>query len=391
VLVNIGEGGIWDGSRSAADVQRIVETEAAFWGQIPYDRYVFFNIISEARGGLEHKNSCTLMASRWQSRTRHGYIEWLTLVGHEYFHTWNVKRLRPVELGPFNYEQENYTRLLWVAEGLTSYYGDLLAERAGVITREEYLNELGGMIAELQTTPGRLSIPVEDASLDAWIRYYRPDENTPNTGLSYYTKGGVIGFLLDLRIRHATSGAKSLDDVMRLAYERFSGARGFTSTEFRAVISEVAGKDLAEWLHRALDTTDELEYGDIAWLGLRFKPEAATTRAWLGLTTGPTLRTDNGRLVVAQVRRGTPAFDAGVNVDDEILAVAGYRVRPDQWESRLEAFRPGDHVDLLVARRERVLSLPVTFAATPPAAWRLEADPAAPAESQSRMDAWLNR
>ncbi len=157
------------------------------------------------------------------------------------------------------------------------------------------------------------------------------------------------------------------------------------------MISEVAGTDLAEWLHRALDTTDELEYGDIEWLGLRFKPEGATNRAWIGLTTGPTLRADNGRLVVAQVRRDTPAFDAGVNVDDEILAVAGYRVRPDQWDARLEAFRPGERVDLLVARRERVLSLPVTLVAAPPAAWRLEADPAAPAESQSRMDAWLNR
>ncbi len=198
-------------------------------------------MITEASGGLEHKNSTVLMTSRWRTRSRRGYVDWLSLVSHELFHAWNAKRMRPVELGPFNYEQENYTKTLWVAEGLTSYYGDLLAARAGVITADEYFGELSGMIAELQTTPGRLAQPVEEASFDAWIRYYRPDENTPNTTISYYTKGGVIGFLLDLEIRRASAGSRSLDDVMRLAYQRYSGASGFTSADFRAVVSEVAG------------------------------------------------------------------------------------------------------------------------------------------------------
>ncbi len=214
-LVNVGEGGVWDGPRSAADVQKIVEAQAAFWGVVPYDKYVFINMITEASGGLEHKNSTVLMTSRWRTRSRRGYVDWLSLVSHELFHAWNVKRMRPVELGPFNYEQENYTKTLWVAEGLTNYYGDLLAARAGVITADEYFGELSGMIAELQTTPGRLAQPVEEASFDAWIRYYRPDENTPNTTISYYTKGGVIGFLLDLEIRRASGGSRSLDDVMR--------------------------------------------------------------------------------------------------------------------------------------------------------------------------------
>ena len=132
-----------------------------------------------------------------------------------------------------------------MAEGITSYYGDLLAARAGVITRDEYLNELGNLIAELQSTPGRLSMPVEDASFDAWIRYYRPDENSPNVAISYYTKGAVVGFLLDIEIRRATHNARSLDDVMRLAWQRYSGTRGFTPDEFRALVSEVAGRDLS--------------------------------------------------------------------------------------------------------------------------------------------------
>ena len=145
---------------------------------------------------------------------------------------------------------------------------------------------------------------------------------------------------------------------MTQAYARYSGAKGFTSAEFRALASEVAGIDLSAWFRTALDTTDELAYDDLGWLGLRFRPEPPSTRPWVGLTTvtpGATLRNDNGRLVVAQVRRGTPVFDAGVNAEDEIVAIGGYRVRPDQWEARLEAFKPGEKVPLLVARRERLV------------------------------------
>ncbi len=391
-LVNVGEGGVWDGRASADDARRIVEAHKAFWGDLPYDKYVFINMITEASGGLEHKNSTVLMTSRWKARTRRGYVDWLSLVSHEFFHVWNVKRLRPVELGPFRYDEENYTRTLWVAEGLTSYIGDLLAARAGVITPGEYLGELSGMIASVQTTPGRLSQPVEEASFDAWIRYYRPDENTPNTTISYYDKGGVIGFLLDVEIRAATGGRRSLDDVMRAAMARFSGASGFTSAQFRALVSEIAGKDLSTWLARALDTTDELDYAGIGRLGLRFTPATPSNSAWAGLTLAPsggTLKNDGGRLVVTQVRRGTPAFTAGVNAEDEILAIGGYRVRPDQWTARLEAFKPGERVPLLVARRERLLTLDVTLEAEPLKAWSLEPDPQASDAAKAALAVWL--
>jgi predicted metalloprotease with PDZ domain len=391
-LVNVGGDGAWDGTTSSADLKKIVEAQLTFWGGLPYDKYVFFNMITEASGGLEHANSTVLMTSRWKSRTRRGYVDWLSLASHEFFHVWNVKRLRPVELGPFRYGEENYTRTLWVAEGLTSYYGDLLAARAGLLTADEYLGELSGMIASVQTTPGRLSQPVEEASFDAWIRFYRPDENTPNTTVSYYDKGGVIGFLLDVEIRAATGGRRSLDDVMRAALARFSGASGFTSAQFRALVSEIAGTDLSSWLARALDTTEELDYTGIGRLGLRFKPATQSDAAWLGLTLsapGATVKNDGGRLVVAQVRRGTPAFDAGVDADDEIVALGGYRVRPDQWAGRLEAFRPGDAAPLLIARRERLLTLDVTFAAEPPKAWSLEPDPQASDAAKAALAAWL--
>ena len=387
-LVNIGDDRFWDGARAAADVGKIVRATRDLWGGLPYPRYLFLNVIAEAGGGLEHKDSTLIMSSRWTMRTPRRYQGWLGLVAHEFFHAWNVKRLRPAALGPFDYEREVYTTDLWIAEGLTSYYDDLLVLRAGLSTRDEYLAALSNQIQALQTTPGRLVQPVADASYDAWIRHYRPDENSPNVAVSYYTKGAVVGFLLDMRVREATRGAKSLDDVMRLAYERFSGDRGYTEADFRRTASEVAGVDLASWFARTVDSTEELDYdAALAWLGLRFRVpgEARTDRGWLGAQT----KADAGRLVVSQVRRGTPAHDAGLNVDDEIVGVDDYRVRVDQLDDRLQQYRPGDEVTLLVARRDALLRLQVVLGAEPPSGWRLERRPDITADQRARLDAWL--
>lgn len=394
-LVNEGEDALWDGPRSAADVERIVREEAAFWGHLPYDRYVFFNLITEASGGLEHKSSTVLMTSRWRPHTREGAVGWLGLAAHELFHAWNVKRLRPAALGPFDYENEVYTRDLWIPEGITSYYEDLVVHRAGLSTRKELLKRLSKEIEALQTAPGRQVQSVEDASFDAWIKYYRQDENFPNSGVSYYTKGGVIAFLLDTRIRRATDGRASLDDVLRRAYARFSGPHGFRSEDFRAVAGEVAGTDLAPWFHRALETTEELDYREaLDWYGLRFveskkkKEDEDEDRAgWLGCE----VEIQGAKLTVTQVKRGTPAYAAGLNVGDEILAVGDYRTPPtlDGWKERLKAYPPGTQNALLVARREHLLRLPVTFGEEPRLAWKLEEDPEATPEQQAHLDAWL--
>jgi predicted metalloprotease with PDZ domain len=405
-LVNEGEGGVWDGPRSARDAEAIVKAARALWGQLPYDKYIFFNLLTETGGGLEHKNSTVLMSSRWATRTRNAYLGWLNLVSHEYFHTWNVKRLRPVELGPFDYETEVISKSLWIAEGITSYYDRLLVRRAGLCTVEEYLggdppgaagdsDRPRNDIEVLQDTPGRGVQPLESASFDAWIKYYRRDENTPNTAISYYTKGAVVGFLLDAAVRKATQGAKSLDDVMRLAYDRFSGEKGYTPEQFRGVASEVAGVDLGPWFFRALESTAELDYTEaLAWFGLRFKPvdgdpeksrDKKPPKAWLGLTT----RAENGRLNVTGVKRGTPGFDSGFNVGDEILAIGDDRILPEVWSRRMEQYRPNERVSVLVARRGRLMRLEATFAAEPASAHRLEVDPAASHEAKAHRKAWL--
>jgi predicted metalloprotease with PDZ domain len=409
LLANEGEDGVWNGPRSAADLERLVDAAQAFWGGLPYARFAFINLITGTRGGLEHAESTVLMASRWAARTREGYLEWLALVAHELFHAWNIKRLRPVELGPFDYDRESYTRSLWFVEGVTSYYDDLLVHRAGLSSREEYLARLSKTIRALQTTPGRRAQSLEEASYDAWIKLYMPDENSSSSAISYYVKGAVVAWLLDARIRRASGGKRSLDDLMRAAYQRFSGERGFEAPELEELIDEVAGAAQKAFLQAALRSTRELEYGDaLELLGLRFR-RAGDERAdrgevapaesrgqrqrppekpgWLGAAT----RVDNGRLLVTEVRRETPAHDAGVDVDDEILAIDQHRVPPEGLAERLRAYRPGEKISLLVARRELLTRLDVTLGEEPDERWHLEPDPEATAQQRATLDAWLGR
>jgi predicted metalloprotease with PDZ domain len=374
-LANVGDTTFFDAPRAVKDLEAIVRAHKEFWGSFPYSRYVFINLITEAGGGLEHARSSVLMTSRWATRTRAAYVRWLELASHELFHAWNVKRLRPIELGPFDYEREVFTPSLWVVEGMTDYYGDVLVLRAGRSSPQEFLDSLSDKIEEVQTTPGRAVRSVTQASMDAWIKLYRPDENTPNTSISYYTKGAVVAFLLDAAIRRATGGARSLDEVMREAYTHYSGTRGFTPAEFRALTERVAGIDLGPFWRSAIEGTDELDYtAALDVFALQFKPvntlPNGKPKAWIGAAT----KVDAGRLLVTQVKRNTPAFSAGLNVDDEIVAIDEVRVR-DRLEERLEQYSPGDRISLLVARRDRLLSLDVILGVEPPRTWRLEPRP----------------
>jgi predicted metalloprotease with PDZ domain len=389
-LANEGESGVWDGPRSAADSEKLVRRHREMWGPLPYSKYVFLNLLVETRGGLEHRNSVCLMASRWATRTRHSYLSWLNLVSHEFFHVWNIKLLRPVELGPFDYEKENYTRSLWVAEGITDYYAPLAVRLAGLSTSEEYLESLSETIQKLQSTPGRLVQSAEDASWDAWIKLYRPDENSGNTSISYYTKGAVVGWLLDARIRHATSGDRSLDDLMRLALQRYSGKLGFTADQFKVLASEIAGVPLEDFFRRSVESVEELDYTEaLDWFGLRFKQpdkpkNGESDKPRLGVET----RTDNGRLIVTRVPRDTPAWNSELSVDDEIIAIDDLRVRPDQIYRRLESYHPGDNVTLLVSRRDLLKRIPLTLAAEP-AKWQLETRPDATSAQKDNLARWI--
>ena len=389
-LATQGNLGFFNAKRAAADVARIVETTAQLWGQVPYADYVFINLLGDGRGGLEHRDSSVLMATQEVGRSVSGYIDWLGLVAHEHFHAWNIKRLRPAILGPFDYEQEAPTTSLWVAEGLTAYYDDLLVHRAGLCPEAVYLQRLSRNLEQVQGTPGRLLQPLGAASYDAWIKFYRRDENSDNAGVNYYTKGAVVGFLLDAQIRLGSGDARCLDDVMRAAYAAYSGAQGYTEAQLRRCIETAAGLPLGDWLAAAVDGTGELDYAPaLRAFGLQFlPPELADPTAAAG-SLGITARADSARLLVAQVRRDGPAYAAGLQVDDEILAVDGWRLPAQGWQQRLRAYAPGTVVTLQLARRQRLQALRIEFAAEPPRVWRLGLDANASPEQLARRQAWL--
>lgn len=387
-LANLGGEEIWDEKRSVADTQRIVEEELRFWGQLPYAHYTFQNLLVGRRGGLEHKNSTAMMFSRWGSANRKEYLDWLGLVAHEFFHTWNVKRLRPVELGPFDYENENYTPSMWVAEGLTSYYDDLIVKRAGLMSESEYLESLSRNLESVMTGRGRLVQSMRLSSFDAWIKLYRPDENLINSGVSYYSKGALVGLLLDAEIRLATQFTKSLDDVMRRAYALYSGRCGYTDAQFRAVVSEVSGKDMSGWLAQHLDRVTELSFDRAMSLyGLRLKAASKDGRApQLGIRTTQ----DDGRLIIKSVIDGGAAALAGLNADDELLGLNGYRVTSTKLGEQLQSYGAGDSMKVLVARREKLLTFNIVLGPAPDFEWMFEIDPDAKADAVTRREAWLS-
>ena len=385
-LVNVGDTIPWDGPRSTADVARVVRAAKALWGTLPYERYVFFNILTDSYDGIEHKGSTVLFADRLSTQKADLYHEWLSLVAHEFTHAWNVKRLRPIELGPFDYENEVHTKNLWVAEGFSDYYSWMLNARSGLAPESTTLTDVSDAIRALQVPSGRLVQPVDLASYDAWIKQYRPDENSANVSISYYTKGSLVALLLDAKIRHLTRDARSLDDVMRRAYQRYSGVHGYTTAQFRGVASEVAGTNLGDFFKHAVESTDELDYTEMLdWYGLAFVPAASSGVAWLGATT----RVGNGRLYVTQIPRGSPAYGSGLDVGDEIVSIGNVAVVPADFAETIARLRPGAAVALVVKRYGETRHVQVTLGTAPADAWTLTSRTDATADQKAHLAAWI--
>jgi predicted metalloprotease with PDZ domain len=281
VVVNAGDFTGWDGERAVADLEKLVREHRRMWGFLPFKRYVFLCVFRRGGGGLEHCNSTLLTTSATAMRTPASYVSWLTFVSHEYFHALNVKRLRPVELGPFDYEKQPRTTGLWVAEGITAYYDSLLTTRAGLGTAKDFLARLSAKIDRLQKSPGRLQQSLEQASLNVWTSSFSGLGGDNNNTVSYYVKGPIVAFLLDAKIRQETQGAASLDDVMKLAYKRYSGEKGFSAEQFRNTAEEVAAVDLQAWFKKAVASTEELDYAEaLDWFGLRFAPGDGEVKTW---------------------------------------------------------------------------------------------------------------
>ncbi len=394
----------FDGERLIADTRRLCEAEIRFWhgaGRAPFDRYVFMlNALEDGRGGLEHRSSTALVAARRDLPRRisaeigagatarpessDGYVGVLGLIAHEYFHAWNVKRLKPREFAAFDYSRENYTELLWFFEGFTSYYDDLFVVRSGLIDSARYLKLLATTITAVQGSPGRAVQSVAAASFDAWVKYYRADENTPNATISYYGKGSLVALALDLSLRG--EGRGSLDDVMRHLWRTSSGGP-IDEADIAAALEAVGGRsyarELADWVHG----TGELPLAALLErVGVESEIQPATMAQRLGVRVSESALTG---VKVTHVLRDSAAERAGLSPGDEILAAGGWRVR--RLDDALRALAPEGETTLLVSRDQRVveIALNTSSLAAQAGAVQLKTVDGAASEARRRYEAWI--
>lgn len=384
----VGEGN-FNVERLKKDMAAIVEECTAIFGEHPCKRYVFIvHNLANGGGGLEHLNSTTLQTGRWSYATESSYQGFLSLVAHEYFHLWNVKRLRPVPLGPFNYEAENYTDLLWIAEGFTAFYDDLIVQRCGFTGRGEYLSTVAGNMSYCSNIKGGAVQSLSESSLDAWIKFYRPNENSNNTTVSYYTKGGVVAALLNADILQATKGTKSLDDIFREMYRAFYVKlnRPYTEADFIATVKKVAGIDITDFLRRFVQGIEPLPFHAFAEkLGLELKDlNIGAKTAFSGLTTSFSA----GKLTVTAVERNSPAWTAGVNVNDELIAFDDYRLS-DDLPKFMSQRKPGDTVQLLISRSGLIRRIPLTLEVVTAVKYSLEEKDAPESMQGALLKKWL--
>jgi predicted metalloprotease with PDZ domain len=389
-IVIDGEGN-YDTERMRRDVQKIAEAQIAMMGDIPYRDYTFIlHAHTRDDGGLEHANSTSLIVERHSFRSR--YRDFLELVSHEFFHLWNVKRIRPDALGPFDYSRENYTKLLWVAEGITEYYGLLLLRRAGIISPEEFLGKISSEIQTVQEQPGRLVMSVEEASFDAWIKYYRRDENSINSQISYYSKGVLLGLLLDLQIRRLSGGAKSLDDVMRYLYAEFyKKNRNYTPTDFQRAAERMAGASLEQFFARYVRGRDELDYNtSLSWVGLQLGASDPVAPIIERPYLGADFAQSGDRLLISRIISGTPAYEQGLNTGDQIVALDGMRVNRESFLARVAERRPGDTLNLTIFRNDDLRNVSIKLGGRVPPDYRLLPVKQPTPEQTQQYRAWLS-
>jgi predicted metalloprotease with PDZ domain len=370
--VAIENPGTFDREKFVADLKKMVEAGVGVIGEIPYQHYTFI-IMGEGRGGLEHRNSMAVFSSGsiYNPENPAQYRGWLSFLAHEYFHLYNVKRIRPIALGPFDYDKENYTHLLWFSEGVTVYYEYLILNRAGLMTRDDCLERLRRSIASYENIPGHLFQSATEASFDTWIQFFSRGDNARNTTISYYDKGCALGMLLDLKIRHETQNRKSLDDVMKMLYRQFykEKQRGFTDEEFRSVCEGIAGCPLPEIFDLYASTVKDIDYPKyLAYAGLTID---VAYKDLPGAFLGTTTQERGGDVVITGVEWDSPAWRAGLSAQDAIIAIDGVKATSQLFTETLKSRKSGEKVKILVSHRDLTRELEVVLGAKKERSFRM--------------------
>lgn len=325
------------------DMAKVIEAATEVFGENPNAAYTFIiHNLTKGGGGLEHLGSTTLQVNRWTYEGE-DYKGFLNLVAHEYFHLWNVKRIRPSSLGPFDYNNENYTDLLWVMEGFTSYYDELLLYRAGIYTEDEIIKKFAGSINSIENQPGNKVQSAAESSFNAWTKGYRPNENSYNTSISYYTKGSVIANMLDLMIAESTKGEKSLDDVMKFLYQEYykKQGRGFNITEMRKAVEKVSGLDLTLFFDKYVFGTETFDYKTIFNYANYEMLILENRKISIGISQSNNF--------IKSVTRNTSGYEGGLNVGDEIIGINGFRFDGDFYNF-ISDKKVGDKISVLISR-----------------------------------------
>jgi predicted metalloprotease with PDZ domain len=392
-----------DLARLARDLARICDWQIGLFGEAPFDRYLFqVTAVGDGYGGLEHRASTSLLCRRDElphaasDGIDDDYQSFLGLASHEYFHAWNVKRIKPAAFVPYDLTREAYTRQLWAFEGFTSYYDDLALVRSGLIDEERYLELLARTITTVHRAPGRLTQSVADSSFDAWIKFYRQDENAPNAVVSYYAKGSLVGCALDLALRR--HGNATLDDVMRALWQRYGRSGiGVPEDAIPRLASELAGRDLAPFFARYVDGTEDAPLAELLadfGVNLHMRPSAGpkdrggkpasgnAPRCTLGVRLGLDQR-------LSAVLRDGPAARAGLSGHDVLVAIDGLKATPERIASTLARYAPGETVEVHAFRRDELERFAVTLDAAPADTCYLTLDPAPGAPAEARRNGWL--
>ena len=386
-LMIYGEGN-WDAPKMIEDLKKIVAVCREFWGELPYEHYTFMLHCTPAGGGgTEHINS-TIMGTRpYIFREPASYRGFIGLAVHEFFHTWNVKQLRPAGITPYDFTKENYTEELWLAEGGTDYYTTVLMRRAGFTTVEQTLEALGALIRNAKARPGRNIQSVAESSFDAWVKLWKGSPNAFNAEVDYYEKGEQISLLLDLEIRRRSENRASFDEALRLLYKKFPlGKKGYTNTDVQKAAEALTQSSFVEFFRDYVNGTKEINFAEfLACAGLEVLEKKRDNAAPdLGMLVAPT----GERSIIRRVNAGSAAQAAGLDLGDELLALNGKRVRSSELNDRLKDFKPGDKITLTVFRDEQLRQFEVTLSA--PASDYQVQRVKAPTELQKKIyQSWL--